>query len=86
MARRSHFESPWQFCGRCGRKSHLNKMVRQRGILICSRASCLDKELVGERDLAIAKKLTAISNSNEGLPDKRLTEVAPSSQGDDIIF
>lgn len=45
----------------------------------------MDTELVGERDARIVKAITALANSNEGLPDERLLEVSPSSL-DDIVF
>lgn len=45
----------WHYCGRCDEKTKLNDCQWQRGILLCP--TCVDKMLLGDRELAIANVL-----------------------------
>jgi len=85
MGRRSVMDSPWHNCTRCGRKTHLDEMVRQRGILICTRSSCFDTSLVGEREVMIAKSIANAPNLNEMNPEPKLAEQVVSLD-EDISF
>lgn len=83
--RRSVHSSTWHNCPRCSKKTDLSRMVRQRGVLVCNRESCLDTSLVGERDLAVAKAIEATVSSTELQPHPILTEAGATSD-EDIFF
>lgn len=84
MPRRSEMTDAWHNCKRCGKKTHLSHMKRQRGILVCDRESCYDEALVGQRDADVARVLQNIGSSREMQPHETLTE-APAVN-EDIIF
>jgi hypothetical protein len=49
-------------------------MSWQSGVLKCDRKTCQDVRTIGERDREIAKILQTLPSSDEGKPDKILTE------------
>lgn len=56
--RRSFLQDSWRYCARCGEKRHINgDLVWQRGKLIC-RQTCLDKRLIGDREVIIDQVLS----------------------------
>jgi hypothetical protein len=54
--RHTWLTGPWHDCGICDRKTKLNTMTWQRGVLRCQK--CVDKKLLGQRDVQIAEVLT----------------------------
>jgi hypothetical protein len=84
MARRSKFQSPWHNCTRCGIKTHLDDMKKERGILVCNRASCDDTELLGARDIRRARAIAQGSELKEMQPHPLLTETPVSDE--DVFF
>lgn len=82
--RRSNHVSPWHNCTRCGIKTHIKDMVRQLGILICTRKTCYDEQLVGQRDANIAKILNQVAASKEMQPDDLISN--PNITGNEEIF
>lgn len=72
--RRSVHSNVWHNCTRCGIKTDLGQMKKQRGVLVCTRASCYDTSLVGERDLKVMKAIEASADSKELQPHPVLTE------------
>ena len=84
MPRRSHQESPWHFCQRCDKKTHLSDMHRERGLIICNRISCQEESLIGERDGRIAKAVSSAAISDELKPHPLISE--PQQPGDEDIF
>lgn len=54
---RSFLRGPWHYCARCDRKTHIDQMTWQRGLLLCN-AHCRDKNLLGVREVKIAHVLT----------------------------
>ena len=54
--KRSFLIGPWHYCARCDRKTHIDEMTWQRGLLLCN-AYCVDKELLGQREVRIARVL-----------------------------
>lgn len=83
--RRSVHSSTWHNCSRCSKKTDLSTMTRQRGVLVCSRESCLDERLIGERDLAVSRAIEATSNSKELQPHPVLLEAGINTD-EDIFF
>lgn len=75
MARRSQMVSPWHNCTRCGVKTHLDEMHKERGILVCSRTSCTDTELIGARDARLVQAVVNAANLTEMQPHPVLTDV-----------
>jgi hypothetical protein len=53
----SFWQGPWHYCDRCDVKTHLSEMTWQRGKLLCN-ARCVDRKLVGDREIAIAEVLS----------------------------
>lgn len=84
MPRRSKLQSPWRNCIRCGRKTHLDKMKKERGLIICLRACCADTELLGARDLRRAQAVAAGTDNKEMQPHPLLTETPVSDE--DVFF
>ena len=54
--KRSFLQGAWHYCARCDRKTHIDDMSWQRGLLLCN-AYCKDTELLGQRDVRIAQVL-----------------------------
>lgn len=88
--KRSFLQGPWHFCARCGDKTHIADMAWQHGLLLCLR-QCYDTgiyPLIGQREAAIAQKLSNLTFSTELMPDPKLTD--PDIEGsvidDSIIY
>jgi hypothetical protein len=58
-------------CARCGFRQPLQKMIWQNGILVCSVSSCIDKAIVGSRDINVARAVSVYRHELE--PDVKLT-------------
>ena len=54
--RHTYLTGPWHYCARCDEKTKIADMTWQRGKLLCN-AHCLDKKLLGDREIAIATVL-----------------------------
>ena len=50
--RHTNLTGPWHYCSRCDKKTKISDMEWQRGLLLCP--SCVDKKLLGDREVAIA--------------------------------
>ena len=77
---RSQKKNVYHVCGRCGFRQPLSKLIWQNGILVCYPTNCVDKAIVGSRDLNVAR--AASINRHELEPDKKLTE--PVDRKDDL--
>ncbi len=54
--RHTYLTGAWHYCSRCDKKAKIEgEMQWQRGLLLC--LSCVDKQLLGEREIAIASVL-----------------------------
>ena len=53
--RHTYLTGPWHYCGICDEKCKIAKMQWQRGVLRCP--ECVDKKLLGDREVAIAQVL-----------------------------
>lgn len=58
-------------CGRCGFRQPLQKMIWQNGVLVCSVTNCIDKAIIGSRDINVARAASVYRHELE--PDKKLT-------------
>lgn len=83
MPKRSYKINPWHNCPCCGIKTHISDMEWERGILKCSRVSCKDERLIGQRDIEIAKILQ--QPTKELQPDQKLLAPSPVTM-DEVIF
>jgi hypothetical protein len=81
--RRSFLIGPWHYCARCDRKTHISDMKWQRGLLLCERY-CVDKELLGERDVKIAAVLG--DGKEELVPVEKLRNPDVFSEDEDFIL
>ena len=81
--RRSFLIGPWHYCARCDRKTHLADMTWQRGLLLCN-MFCVDKELLGERDVRIAQVLG--DGKEEYAPVPKLREPDAFEPDEDFIL
>jgi hypothetical protein len=53
--RHTYLTGAWQYCPRCDEKVKIDDCEWQRGLLLCS--ICVDRMLLGDRELAIAMVL-----------------------------
>jgi hypothetical protein len=67
---RSQQKNVYHTCGRCGFRQPLSKMIWQNGILVCSVTQCIDKAIVGSRDLNVSRAIAV--NRHELEPDTKL--------------
>lgn len=81
--KRSFLHGPWHHCARCDRKTHLDEMTWQRGLLLCNKY-CLDKELLGERDVRIASVLG--DGKEEFIPAEKLRDPDSFEAEEDFIL
>lgn len=86
MARRSKQVSPWHNCTRCGIKTHLSEMIRQRGVLVCTRQSCKDEKLIGQRESDLSKAITRVTSGSKELHVHPLVTNEIAQFDEDIIF
>lgn len=82
---RSRGENVYHFCMRCGLRQPLAQMVWQRGLLVCKSTNCIDRWVVGFRELAVAKALAGIANTTEAQPVQKLTEPALAADDEEQI-
>jgi hypothetical protein len=69
---RSQRQNVYHNCQRCGRRQPLSKMRWQNGILICTVTDCVDKAIVGSRDINVARAVSVYRHELE--PDAKLTQ------------
>ena len=81
--KRSFLIGPWHYCARCDRKTHISEMSWQRGLLLCDRY-CIDKELLGERDIRIANVLG--DGKEEYAPVEKLRNPDTFMEEEDFIL
>ena len=53
--RHTNLTGAWHYCPRCDTKTKIGDMQWQRGLLLCP--TCVDKMLLGDREIAIAAVL-----------------------------
>lgn len=68
---RSQRKNVYEFCARCGFRQPLSKMIWQNGLLVCSVTNCIDKAIIGSRDINVARAVA--TNRHELEPDAKLT-------------
>ncbi len=59
-------------CQRCGFRQPLSQMRWQNGILVCQGTNCIDKAIIGKRDIDVARAVAI--NRHELEPDPKLTQ------------
>ncbi len=69
---RSERQNIYHVCARCGFRQPLSKMRWQNGILVCVVTDCVDKAIIGSRDLNVARQVGI--NRHELEPDPKLTQ------------
>lgn len=69
---RSQRKHTYHVCARCGFRQPLSKMRWQDGKLVCTVTDCVDKAIVGSRDLNVARQVGI--NRHELEPDVKLTQ------------
>jgi len=52
---------PWGRCDRCGLDFPLSRLVRQRGILVCTERDCWDNPIAWNRERIIQDNLEGIN-------------------------
>lgn len=78
---RSQLRNVYHFCDRCGYRRPLSEMKWQNGILVCRGTDCVDKAIVGSRDLNVARQLK--QNKHELQVDQKLTH--PADRRSDVL-
>lgn len=68
---RAQHKHVYHFCARCGFRQPLSKLQWQNGILVCSVTNCVDKAIVGSRDINVARAVQVYRHELE--PDAKLT-------------
>jgi hypothetical protein len=76
---RGYKQYVYHVCSVCGFRQPLSKMIWQNGILRCSVTDCIDKRIIGSRDIDVAR--TVAVNRHELEPDPKLTQ--PVDRKDD---
>jgi len=61
----------YEICQRCGVRQPLSAMRWQNGILTCTGNNCVDKAIIGSRDIAVARAVAVYRHEME--PDPKLT-------------
>ena len=61
----------YETCQRCGFRQPLSKMIWQDGKLLCTVTNCVDKAIVGSRDINVARAVKVYRHEME--PDAKLT-------------
>ena len=69
---RSQRQNVYRTCARCGFRQPLSKMTWQNGILVCSVTNCIDKAIVGSRDINVSRAVSMYRHELE--PDAKLTQ------------
>ena len=90
---RSVLESPQYRCARCGTVQLVKYMVWQLGRLLCTAEggghNCADKNLIGtnsDNNVINAKADQQWGQSDEGQPDRKLTEPSTTGPSENITF
>lgn len=81
--KRSFLRGPWHYCARCDRKTHIDEMSWQRGLLLCNRY-CIDENLLGEREIKIAQVLA--DGKEEYAPAEKLRNPDTFVEEEDFIL
>ena len=82
--RHTYLTGAWHYCDRCSRKCKIDsEMQWQRGMLLCI-AYCVDKMLLGDRELAIAEVLS--DGKEELAPVEKLRNPSEYVGTEDFIF
>ena len=68
---RTQHQNVYHTCARCGFRQPLSRMRWQNGILICSVTDCIDRAIVGSRDINVARAVSM--NRHELEADVKLT-------------
>jgi hypothetical protein len=76
--RHTQRKNVYEVCQRCGATQPLSEMKWQNGILICSTYNCVDKAIIGSRDIAVAKAIEVYRHELE--PDPKMTNPVERKQ------
>lgn len=83
--RRDINHGPWRYCARCGEKKLIySELEWQRGKLMCKK-TCIDKWLVGQREVIIAAVLQDGDAQRELAPVPKLSEPYLEEDDGDIL-
>ena len=80
--RHTYLTGAWHYCSRCDMKTKINDMQWQRGLLLCQ--FCVDKMLLGEREIAIASVLE--DGKEELAPVEKLRLPYEYTETEDFLF
>lgn len=81
--RRDYHDGPWHYCARCDKKKLIDsELTWQRGKLLCD--ECLDKNLIGDREVEIAQVLS--DGKEELSPDPKLRDPDYTTDEDDLLI
>lgn len=80
--RHTYLTGAWHYCGRCDEKCKIADMTWQRGVLLCP--ECVDKKLLGDRELAIAQVLN--DGKEELAPVEKLRHPTQSNHTEEFDF
>jgi hypothetical protein len=69
--RHTNHVNVYEVCDRCGCVQPVSEMRWQNGVLICFTYDCVDKAIVGSRDIAVARAISVYRHELE--PDTKLT-------------
>jgi hypothetical protein len=73
----------WRYCARCDEKWHIDEQTWQRGLLLCPH--CVDKRLLGQREVEIARVLGDGKMELAPVPKLREPDTTTLDEGDIII-
>lgn len=83
------WRGPWHYCDRCDRKTKVDTMKWERGLLLC--IHCQDSNatrgpgLLGERDVQIAQVLTDGKSEQEFAPVEKIKNPAFIEEVEDFL-
>jgi hypothetical protein len=79
--RHTYLTGAWHYCARCDVKTKIDDMEWQRGLLLCP--SCVDKKLIGDREIAISEILN--DGKEELVPVEKLRLPYEYTETEDFI-
>ncbi len=69
--RHTQLVNVYHTCDRCGSWQPLSEMRWQNGILVCSQYDCVDRAIIGKRDIDVVRAIQIYRHELE--PDVKLT-------------
>jgi hypothetical protein len=79
--RHTNRKNVYHTCQRCGADQPLSDMRWQNGILVCNTYRCIDKAIIGSRDIAVSRAIEVYRHELE--VDPKLT--SPIERKNDLM-